>query len=99
MNYRTEHDSMGEVRVPADRYYGAQTARSLENFKIGDSRMPEAVIRAFGALKPAAGELVYLDVTDMRTDIWKQLIYHKNKWMSKSLRTFIDYIKTHEFSE
>ena len=47
----------------------------------------------------AAGKLVYLDVTDMRTDIWKQLIYHKNKWMSKSLRTFIDYIKTHEFSE
>ena len=46
----------------------------------------------------AAGELCYLDVTDMRVEIWKQLIYHKNKWMSKCLRTFIDYICTHEFS-
>ncbi len=54
MEYRTEHDSMGEVRVPADRYYGAQTARSLENFKIGEARMPIPVIRAFGALKLAA---------------------------------------------
>ncbi len=54
MEYRTEHDSMGEVKVPADRYYGAQTARSLENFKIGDARMPAPVIRAFGALKLAA---------------------------------------------
>ncbi len=57
MNYRIEHDSMGEVRVPADRYFGAQTARSLENFKIGDARMPEAVVRAFGALKLAAAEV------------------------------------------
>lgn len=56
MDYRIEHDSMGEVRVPCDRYYGAQTARSLENFKIGD-RMPTAVIRAFGALKLAAARV------------------------------------------
>ena len=56
MDYRTEHDSMGEVRVPADRYYGAQTARSLENFRIGD-RMPAAVIHAFGALKLAAARV------------------------------------------
>lgn len=45
-----------------------------------------------------AGTLCYLDVTDVNIDIWKQLIYHKNKWMSKSLRTFIEYIRTHEFS-
>ena len=45
------------------------------------------------------GELCYLDITDMDVDIWKQLIYHKNKWMSKSLKTFIDYIKANEFSE
>jgi len=45
------------------------------------------------------GKLCYLDVTDMNMDIWKQLIYHKNKWMSKSLKTFINYIKDHEFSE
>ena len=44
------------------------------------------------------GMLCYLDICDMSIDIWKQLIYHKNKWMSKSLKTFIDYIKTAEFS-
>ena len=45
-----------------------------------------------------SGELCYLDVRDMQIDIWKQLIYHKNKWMSKSLRSVIEYIKAHEFS-
>lgn len=45
-----------------------------------------------------SGELCYLDVTDMNIDIWKQLIYHKNKWMSKSLKTFIEYVKEKEFS-
>ena len=46
-----------------------------------------------------AGRLCYLDVADMELDIWKQLIYHKNKWMSKSLKTVIEYIKTREFSD
>ena len=46
----------------------------------------------------ASGKLCHLDVCDMDIDIWKQLIYHKNKWISKSLRTFIEYIKEHEFS-
>ncbi len=46
-----------------------------------------------------SGELCYLDVRDMKVEIWKQLIYHKNKWMSKTLKTFINYVKTHEFSE
>ena len=45
-----------------------------------------------------SGELCYLDITDIRIDIWKQLIYHKNKWMSKTLSTFIEYIKLNEFS-
>ena len=45
----------------------------------------------------AAGKLCYLDVSDMEIDIWKQLIYHKNKWMSKSLRAVINYIKENEF--
>ena len=44
-----------------------------------------------------SGELCYLDVTDMNIDIWKQLIYHKNKWMSKSLKAFIEYVKEKEF--
>jgi fumarate hydratase class II len=51
---RTETDSMGAVEVPADRYWGAQTQRSLENFKIGGERMPLPLIRAFGLQKKAA---------------------------------------------
>ena len=46
----------------------------------------------------ASGKLCYLDVVDMNIDIWKQLIYHKNKWLSKSMKTFIEYIKVHEFT-
>ena len=46
----------------------------------------------------ASGKLCYLDVCDMEIDIWKQLIYHKNKWMSKSLNAIIDYISKNEFS-
>ena len=46
----------------------------------------------------ARGELCFLDVCDMSIDIWKQLIYHKNKWLSKSMKLFIEYIKEHEFS-
>ncbi len=54
MDYRIEHDTMGEVRVPADKYWGAQTERSFENFKIGSTRMPLEIIHAFGVLKKAA---------------------------------------------
>ena len=56
MEYRIEHDSMGEVRVPADKYWGAQTERSHENFRIGVGieTMPAEIIYAFGILKKAA---------------------------------------------
>ena len=55
MEYRIEHDTMGEVKVPADKYWGAQTQRSRENFKIGDpASMPKEIIIAFGYLKKAA---------------------------------------------
>jgi fumarate hydratase class II len=54
MATRVEKDSLGEVEVPLDRYWGAQTARSLANFRIGDERMPRELIRAFGILKLAA---------------------------------------------
>ena len=54
MNYRTEHDSMGEIRVPADKYWGAQTQRSFENFKIGTEKIPGEIIKAFSYLKQAA---------------------------------------------
>ena len=54
MDYRTERDSMGEVRVPADCFWGAQTQRSYQNFAIGTEKMPMEVIRAFAVLKKAA---------------------------------------------
>ena len=54
MNYRIERDSMGEMQVPADRYWGAQTQRSFQNFKIGGEIMPREITHAFGILKKAA---------------------------------------------
>jgi fumarate hydratase class II len=54
MEFRIESDTMGEIEVPADMYYGAQTARSLMNFKIGGERFPREMIRALGILKKAA---------------------------------------------
>ena len=56
INYRIEKDTMGEVQVPADAYWGAQTQRSLENFKIGNERMPVELIVALGQQKKAAAE-------------------------------------------
>ena len=54
MTYRTEHDTMGEVKVPSDKYWGAQTQRSKDNFKIGNNLMPIEIIHAFAILKKAA---------------------------------------------
>lgn len=58
MEYRIEHDTMGEVKVPADKYWGAQTQRSRDNFKIGGEKnqMPIEIIRAFAILKKSAAE-------------------------------------------
>jgi fumarate hydratase, class II len=64
---RRETDSMGPIDVPADRYYGAQTARSLIHFAIGEERMPIEVIRAFGQLKKAAA-LVNRDLDILPAD-------------------------------
>ncbi|MDL2717769.1 MAG: class II fumarate hydratase, partial [Acidobacteriota bacterium] len=57
MDTRIEKDTMGTVAVPADRYWGAQTQRSLQNFEIGDIRFGRPMIRAFGILKRAAAEV------------------------------------------
>ena len=55
MIYRTENDSLGEVQVPAEKYWGAQTQRSRMNFRIGpDASMPHEIIDAFAILKKAA---------------------------------------------
>ncbi len=55
-DYRIESDSMGEMKVPGDAFYGAQTARAVENFPISDLRFPRAFIRAVGLIKKAAAE-------------------------------------------
>src|SRR6476646_1963666 len=53
---RTETDTFGPIEVPADRYWGAQTQRSIENFRIGTERMPRPLIGALGIVKRAAAE-------------------------------------------
>ena len=57
MSKRIERDSMGEIEVPADRYWGAQTQRSIENFAIGDERLPPPLIRALALVKQCAAEV------------------------------------------
>ena len=57
MSNRVETDSMGKIDVPADRYYGAQTARSLIHFAIGRDTMPRSIIRGFGILKKSAAKV------------------------------------------
>ena len=56
MNIRMEHDTMGEIAVPAEHYWGAQTQRSFENFRIGGERMPAEIIAAFACLKAACAQ-------------------------------------------
>ena len=75
MGYRIERDTMGEVRVPADKYWGAQTQRSLENFRIGTDRfrMPLEIIRAYGMLKKAAAR-ANLELGELPEEIAKAII-------------------------
>ena len=56
MNTRIEHDTMGEIAVPAEHHWGAQTQRSVENFKIGGQRQPKEIITAFAYLKEACAQ-------------------------------------------
>src|SRR6266700_7968623 len=70
---RTESDSMGKIEVPADRYYGAQTARSLIHFAIGKDTMPPELIRAFGILKKAAA-LVNQDLRKLPAEKAKLIV-------------------------
>ena len=71
MDYRIEKDTMGEMQVPNDKYWGAQTQRSIENFPIGDEKMPKEVVRGFAYLKKACAivnnKLERLD--DKKTDV------------------------------
>src|SRR5712664_4289171 len=66
-DHRIEHDSFGEIRVPADRLWGAQTQRSLENFRISGERMPIELIRALALVKRAAAVVnIELDLLDAK---------------------------------
>src|SRR5271168_3205404 len=66
---RRETDSMGDIDVPADRYWGAQTQRSLLHFSIGDDRMPKAVYHAYGYVKKAAAQV---NAAAGRLERWKE---------------------------
>ena len=68
MSMRIERDSMGDVEVPADRYWGAQTQRSLENFRIGGERLPRPLIRALGLVKQCAAAVNH-ELGDLPADI------------------------------
>ena len=56
-DYRIEHDSMGELQVPADALYGAQTQRAIDNFPVSGLHLPRPFIRALGLIKAAAAEV------------------------------------------
>ena len=74
MSHRIETDSMGEVRVPSDRLWGAQTQRSLENFRIGDGeRMPTPLVHAYAAVKQAAAE-VNCDLGEISAEVRDAII-------------------------
>jgi len=70
---RIEKDTMGDVEVPAKMYYGAQTARSLINFNIGEDIMPRSIIRAFGILKMSAAE-VNIELEELDKDVGELII-------------------------
>ena len=72
MHHRIERDTMGEMKVPGNRYYGCQTARSLVHFKIGTERMPRELIRALGILKKAAA-LVNQDLGLLEAELCKTI--------------------------
>ncbi len=73
IKYRIESDSFGELKVPADKYYGAQSARSLINFPIGIETMPKPLIRAFGIIKRSAAK-INMDIGDLDTVIGEAII-------------------------
>ena len=68
MKFRKEKDSMGEIDVPEDKYYGAQTQRSLNNFKIGGEKFQRDLIRAYGIVKKAAKEPISGKITVLYLD-------------------------------
>src|SRR5437016_10957445 len=81
---RTESDSMGQIEVPADRYYGAQTARSLIHFAIGRDVMPPELIHAFGILKKACA-LVNQDLGKLSAEKTKLIVQAADEVIASKL--------------
>lgn len=77
---RKEHDSMGEILVPSDKYWGAQTQRSFENFRIGTEKMPPEVIAAFAILK---------NQQLRQTASWERSLRKKPHSLKKPARKFL----------
>src|ERR1700730_16005355 len=73
MDYRIEKDSLGEVQVPADKLWGAQTERSLNNFRIGTEKMPLELISVFALLKKSAA-VVNMELGKLNSDKAKMII-------------------------
>ncbi|KHE72890.1 lyase family protein, partial [Halobacillus sp. BBL2006] len=59
MDYRIEKDTIGEIKVPSEKYWGAQTQRSKQNFPIGDEKMPKEIVEGFAILKKSAARANY----------------------------------------
>jgi fumarate hydratase class II len=84
MGVRTERDTLGEVNVPDSAYWGAQTARSLENFAIGEERMPLEVIRAFGVIKKASA-LVNMELGALKRPVGDLIVKAADEVISGAL--------------
>lgn len=98
---RTEYDTFGPLEVPGDRYWGAQTQRSLVNFKIGGARdrMPEPVVLAFGVLKRAAAKVIQaylpgflLSHPSCRPEQWHFVVYGSTTLQSSDLASSPNFV-------
>ena len=90
---RTETDSFGPLEVPADKYWGAQTQRSIINFPIGWERQPVAIIRALGVIKQAAAEAKSVKGTLKRAEAYRDRVVPAMQALRKvadSLETIVD---------
>lgn len=84
MDYRIEKDTIGEIQVPADKYWGAQTQRSKQNFPIGNEKMPVEIIKAFAILKRSTAEANF-DLGLMEQDKMKAIQYAADQVLNDSL--------------
>lgn len=81
MDYRIEHDTMGDIQVPANVYWGAQTQRSLQNFKIGNERLPRPLIKAMGIVKKSAA-IVNAELGQISAELADLILYAAEQVMS-----------------